>query len=500
MNSRNRYICLLFGLCAVFSFTSALGFDFSELEKAVSETTLDNGLKVIVMERHDAPVVSCVTFANVGGANDPADYTGIAHMLEHMAFKGTTTIGTTDIEAELAAMAVEDSVLMLIRAEKAKGKKTDPTRLEALEAEFEAAKENARQYMKVNAWDGLLEEEGAVGINAGTGKDNTTYIMSLPSNKIELWMYMESERFKNLVLRSMYQEQLVIAEERRQQFENNPIMRTLGMLQATAFEAHPYGVPVVGHMSDIMNYTRPAVRKYFEENYVPRNLVVAIVGDVDAKKVLKMADKYFGRLEDRPKPEPIATVEPEQEGERFASLEDPSQPLLVAGYHIPSSTDPDWPAVTTMMSYLGDGRTSPLYENLVKEKKIASAVGCQWWPGSAYPCLCMFYAIPSPESTNDECHEQILTEIERLKTEPLAPEAIDKIKAQAKAGFINGLRSNLGLAQQLASFQNYWGDWREAFKEIDRINAVTPEEVQRVANKYLVKNNRTVVQLNTTEN
>ncbi len=500
MNSRNRYICLLIGLCAVFSFTSAFGFDFSELEKAVSETTLDNGLKVIVMERHDAPVVSCVTFANVGGANDPNNLTGIAHMLEHMAFKGTTTIGTTDIDAELAAMAVEDSLVALIRTERLKGRLADQARLEALEAEFEVAKEAARAFIKTNAWDGLLEEEGAVGINAGTGKDNTTYIMSLPSNKVELWMYMESERFKNLVLRSMYQEKQVVAEERRQQFDNSPIMRTLGMLQAIAFEAHPYGIPVVGHMSDIQNFTRASVRAYFEENYVPSNMIVSIVGDVKAKDVLKMAEKYFGRLEAKPKPDPIATVEPEQSGERFATLEDPSQPLLVSGYHIPSNTDPDWPAVTTMMNYLGDGRTSPLYENLVKEKKIASVVGAQWWPGSAYPCLCMIYAMPAPESTNDACHEQILAEIERLKTEPLPVEAIDKIKAQAKAGFINGLRSNLGLANQLASFQNYWGDWREAFKELDRINAVTPEEVQRVANKYLVATNRTVVHLNTVEN
>jgi len=127
-------------------------------------------------------------------------------------------------------------------------------------------------------------------------------------------------------------------------------------------------------------------------------------------------------------------------------------------------------------------------------------VGAQWWLGSAYHCHCMIYAMPAPESTNDACHEQILAESERLKTEPLPVEAIDKIKAQAKAGFINGLRSNLGLANQLASFQNYWGDWREAFKELDRINAVTPEEVQRVANKYLVATNRTVVHLNTVEN
>lgn len=479
---------------------AAFGFDFSELENSVSEHQLDNGLRIIVMERHDAPVVSFVTYVNVGGANDPLEYTGMAHMFEHMAFKGTTTLGTTDIEQELAAMKVEDSVWYLLRAERKKGQFADAARLAELEQAFTDAVEAANEFVVPNAFDQILERSGAVGINAGTGKDNTSYIMSLPSNKLELWMAMESERFLSPVLREMYRERDVIAEERRQGLENDPIMRTIWGLMAAAFHAHPYGVPIVGHMSDIQNYTRDAAKAYFEKYYVPSNMILGIVGDVNPKDVFKMAEKYWGRIPAAPKPEELATVEPEQEGERRIEFEDRAQPLYLAGWHIPNATHPDWPALEALADYFGQGRTSLLYENLVKDKKIAAASGVlAGWPGNKYPCILGAYAMPSPGHTNEECEEQIFVEVEKLGTELIPVEEVEKIKARAKASLIGRLRNNLGMARQLCAYENDWGDWRELFKELERINAVTPEDIQRVAKKYLTKKNRTVAKLNTIE-
>lgn len=487
--------------CLVLMAAPALfGFDFSALEETVSETTLDNGLKIIVMERHDAPVASFVTFANVGGVDDPKEYTGLAHMLEHMAFKGTTTLGTTDIEAELKAMAVEDSIWALLRAERKQGLRADSTRLEELQQAFDDAIEAANEYVKPSEFNNILEKEGGVGTNAGTGKDQTMYGTSLPSNKLELWMAMESERFLNPVLREMYRERNVIVNERLQVLDNNPIMRTIDAMQSTAFSAHPYGISIVGHMSDIKNYSRDAVKEYFEKYYNPSNLIVAIVGDVKPKEVFKLAKKYWGRIPSGPKPEPVATIEPPQKGEKRVTLHDPAQPLFAVAYHIPSGTHPDWPVFEAISDYLGQGRTSLLYKNLVKEKKIAADAGAMaGYPGNKYPSLCIAYAMPATGHTNEECEEQILAEIEWLKDELIPVEEVEKIQARAKAGLVNGLRNNTGMAVQLAWFESRWGTWRELFRELDRINAVTPEDIQRVAKEYFTEENRTIAKLNTVE-
>ncbi len=484
--------------CFLLLFPQIQAFDFSELENSVSEKTLDNGLKVLVMERHDAPVASFVTFCNVGGANDPKEYTGLAHMFEHMAFKGTPDIGTLDYEKEKILMKIEDSIWYDLRAERKKGNAADSVKLEELEKAFEAAIEAANEVVISNHFDNILEREGTVGMNAGTGMDMTIYMMSLPSNKMELWMAMESERFLNPVLREMYRERNVITEERRQVLENSPIGRLIDAMKSTAFTAHPYGISIIGHMSDIMNYTRDKALEFYKANYIPSNMTIAVVGDVSPKKVFKMAEKYWSRIPYSSPPDKLATIEPEQQGERRVELEDPAQPFLAIGWHIPEGTHPDFPAIEAMSDYLGQGRTSLLYKNLVKEKKIAAQTAIYpGYPGRKYPSLLLAYAVPTPDHTNEECEEQIFAEIEKLQNELITAEELEKIKARTKASLINQMNSNMGLAMQLASYQNSWGDWREMFKSLDKINAVTAEDIQRVAQKYLTKQNRTVAKLNT---
>jgi predicted Zn-dependent peptidase len=311
-------------------------------------------------------------------------------------------------------------------------------------------------------------------------------------------MAMESERFLNPVLREMYRERNVIAEERRQTLENNPIRRLLTAMTAAAFIAHPYHVPIVGYMSDIQNYTREAARAYFKKYYVPSNMAIAVVGDVDPDNVFKLAKKYWGRIPYSPPPEPLNTVEPKQEGEREVILEDPAQPFLAIAWHIPSETDPDFPVIEAMMDHLGQGRTSLLYETMVKKDKIAADVGSfAGYPGTKYPTLAVAYAIPASEHSNEECETAILAEIKKMQETPLSAEDVEHIKARAKAQFINSLTSNMGMAMRLATYEMRWGDWRELFRELDRINAVTADDIQRVANKYFIDENRTVAMLNT---
>jgi len=488
-------VCLI-----LLSVTTVSGFDFSELENSVTEFTLNNGLKIIVMERHEAPVATFVSFANVGSVDDPKGYTGLAHMFEHMAFKGTTTLGTKDIDEELKLIRVEDSLFMELRAERNKGRLADSARIEALETAYEDAREASYQFVVPNEFGNIVEREGGVGLNAGTGYDFTVYFISFPSNRLELWMALESERFLNPVLREMYKERDVVAEERRMRTDSNPIGRLIEEFLAIAFKSHPYGVPGIGNMSDIQYYSRQEAKAFFEKYYGPSNLVVAIVGDVKPKDVIKFAKEYWERIPYRPAPQRVATVEPEQLGERRVVLEDPSQPFYGVGWHIPEGTHSDRPALDALVDYLGQGRTSLLYKNLVKEKKIAMQVAAfTGFPGDKYPSMILVYAMAASEHTNDEIETEIFGEVEKLKDELLAEEEVAKIKARAKASLINQLDSNQGLAFQLAGYHTYWGDWRALFRELERINAVTAEDIQRVAKEYLTKKNRVVGMINTEE-
>jgi len=489
-------VCLMLGLTATIS-----AFDFSKMENAVTEHTLKNGLKVLVMERHDAPVASFVTYANVGATDDPKGFSGLAHMLEHMAFKGTKSLGSKDIDNELKLMAVEDSIFTELRAERNKGRFADTLKIQELTAAYDTARDAAYELVEPNKFGNVVEREGGVGLNAYTSMDETVYFFSLPSNKVELWMAMESDRFLNPVLREMYKERDVVAEERRMRTESSPIGKLIEEFLCLSFKAHPYGIPTIGHMSDIQCYSRKEVMDYFNKHYVPSNMVIAIVGDVKTKDVIKLAEKYWGPIPYRPAPERIATIEPEQHGERRMTIEDPSQPFYIAGWHVPNNTHPDRPALDALCDYLGQGRTSLLYKNLIKEKKAAMNIGAfAGFPGGKYPTMMAVYAMPAAEHNNEEMEIEIFAEIEKLRTELISSEDVEKIKARAKAGFINQLDNNNGIALQLAAYQTQWGNWREMFRELDRINKVTADDIQRVANEYLTEKNRNVAMITTEEN
>jgi len=492
---------ILFSVCLFILLVPAVySFDFSKLENSVTEHKLDNGLTILILERHDAPVASFITYANVGSADDSKGYTGMAHMFEHMAFKGTTTLGTKDIEKELKLIKVEDSIFMELRAERNKGRFADSARIQNLNTAYEAAREASYELVEPNKFGNVIEREGGTGLNAFTSMDETVYFFSLPSNKVELWMALESERFLNPVLREMYKERDVIAEERRMRTESNPIGKMVEEFLAVAYKSHSYGVAPIGHMSDIQYYSRQEARAFFDKYYGPSNLTIAIVGDVNTKDVIKLAEKYWGRIPYRPAPERLATVEPPQSGERRVEVEHPSQPVYLAGWHVPEGTHPDRPALDALVDYLGQGRTSLLYKNLVKEKKIAMQVGAfAGFPGNKYPTMVAIFAMAASDHGNAEIEVEILAEVERMKNELLDVEEVEKIKARAKAQFINQLNTNNGLGMQLAGYQTLWGNWREMFRELERINAVTPEDIQRVAKQYLTKKNRVVGMVNTIE-
>jgi predicted Zn-dependent peptidase len=455
-------------------------------------------MKFIIVEKHEAPVISFITYANVGAVNEVRGITGIAHIFEHMAFKGTKTIGTRNYEEEKKILDKMDELFIKIKREKMK-KPNDPKKIKALQEEFEKLREKAKSYVISNEFGKIVEENGGIGLNAFTSADGTGYVYNLPSNKLELWMSLESDRFLNPVLREFYKEKEVVMEERRMRVESQPIGKLMEEFLAIAYKAHPYGDNVVGHMSDLETITRQEALAFFKKYYIPSNLTVCMVGDVNPEEVKRLAKIYFERIPSGPKPEPVETVEPPQWGERRVEVEDPSQPILLIGYHKPDINHPDNAVYDVLMDILGLGRTSRLYKSLVKEKKIAVQVGAfPGFPGNKYPNLFVLYAVPSIGHTNEECEKAIYEEIEKLKKEKVSEEELEKAKIRARANLVRQLGSNFGLAYQLAYYEALTGDWRNLFRSIDAIKKVTAEDIIRVAKKCFIKRNRVVAQIVTT--
>jgi len=473
-------------------------FDFSTVENKITDFTLDNGMKFIIMEDHSAPVISFVLQADVGGADDPKQAMGLAHMFEHMAFKGTSEIGSKDYKKEKKALDKLDKLYWELKAEQQKGDQADETKLADLQEKFKAAQEDAESWAEINEFSLAVENAGGVGLNAGTSYDNTTYYYSFPSNKLELWFYLESSRFSDPVLRQFYKEKEVIKEERRMRLDSSPVGRLVDEFLHAAFRAHPYGEALVGQMSEIDNYNKDIAMKFFKTHYVPSNMVVAMAGDVNPKEAKKLAEKYFGKLPNVPKPKRLTLEEPPQKAERIVIVPDESQPILLMGYHRPDVLSNDDVVFDAIADYLGQGRTSLLYKDLVKERKIATQTQAfSAFPGNKYSSEFGIFVVPAKGVSATECEPEVLAQIEKLKTDLIPQEELEKIKARAKANFVNGLASRNGMANQLVTAQNLYGDWHELFKGLDKINAVTAEDIQRVAREYFVPTNSTVAYIET---
>jgi predicted Zn-dependent peptidase len=474
--------------------------------KNATEFKLENGLKFIVLERHQAPVVSFMTYADVGGVDEPEGLTGIAHFLEHLAFKGTRQIGTIDYAKEQVNLTkIDQARAELQQAEVARVKlatqytpenpalKAADAKITALKQLIEQQEAEAQKYVAQNEFGQLVERAGGSGLNANTSAEATRYFYSFPSNKLELWMSLESERFLEPVFREFYKEKAVILEERRLRTENSPVGQLIEAFSAKAFSQHPYKRPVIGYVPDLQRITRPDVQQFFDQYYVPSNLTIAIVGDVNPVAVKQMATTYFGRFPKRPDPPEIKGVEPAQTATQEVTLKLASQPLYLEGYHRPQLNHPDHVIYEAIASILSDGRTSRLYQRLVQNEKIAlNAESFNGFPGDKFPNLIMFYALSAPAHTLEEIQKSLQAEIERLKTEPVTAIELDRVKTQAKAGLLRSLDSNSGMASALVEYEVKTGGWRNLFKQIDAIEAITPADIQRVAKTTFVPSNRTI--------
>ena len=472
---------------------SSSDWDPSVLKEKVTEFTLENGLKFIVMERHDVPVFSFMTHVNAGSANEPVGQTGVAHMFEHMAFKGTSEIGTKNYAKEKKVIEKIDGLFMELYAERNKGDRANPERIAMLEKEITAAREEADQYVETNEFSQIIDQEGGVGLNASTGADGTYYFYSLPSNKLEMWAYLESARFRDPVFREYYKERDVVMEERNMRIDSQPIGQFIEEMVGVAFRAHPYKSLGIGHRSDLENLRLDAANWYFDTYYTPQNMVIAVVGDVYPDEVRAVAEKYFAGIERRADPPAIHTIEPAQNGERRFSIKGDTQPVFGVGFHRPSITHSDDAALTVLSRVLGQGRTSRLYKRLVKTDKSALFAGAfSGFPGEKYPSLLLVFSLPNSGHTPAEMEKATWEEVARLRDELISQEELDRVKTEVRAEFIRGIGNNSGLAGQLAAYETLNGGWQAMFDQVAQIESVTREDVQAMAQKYMTRANATV--------
>ena len=483
---RIRYLLILFFI-ALTGIASA-----QDLADRVVEHTFPNGLKLLMIKRDTSPTIAPYILFKAGSVDESDDTRGIAHMLEHMLFKGTKTIGTKDYEKEQVVLTEIDRIGDALDMERAKGSRADADKIAELEAALKEQQELAKEWIVTGEYTEIYTQHGSTGFNAGTSVDYTIYTVELPSNKLELWAMLESDRLKNAVLREFYVEREAVKEERRMRVDTSPGGKLYEQFIAAAFTAHPYGMPIIGWPSDIAMLNRRKAEEFFKVHYAPNNSVMVIVGNIDIDKTIALIDKYFGDMQSQPLPHEVTTKEVPQEGERRIEVEFDAEPQLMIGYHKPTVPHFDDYVLDMISAILSDGRTSRFYKNIVEAGIAVSVNSINGYPGARYDNLFVVNGTPRSPNTTLDVEEAVYAELEKLKTEPVAEKEFKRILKQIDAGFIRNLSSNAGMAQQLAFYEGITGDWRYILGWRENMYKITPEDIMRVAKTYFTKGNRTV--------
>lgn len=459
----------------------------------IETVTLDNGMTFVLLPRHDVPLVSGRILVRVGNVDNPAGATGLAHMFEHMAFKGTDVLGVHDAAAERAVL---DTVLQ--RGDEltsAFRTGADRPRIDAIEDEIAALEVRAAAYVDPMAWPRLYDEY-VTQFNAYTSQDVTVYQADLPSNNLEVWMLMESERLQHPVFREFYTELGVVKEERRQHTEDNPDGAMWELLKKTAFTQHPYRYPTIGYMEDLDTLNPRMIREFYERYYTPGNMVGALVGDFDPDAVRDMLARYFGDIPAGPVPTGPIAVEPEPTAQRRATHRQGAERRLAIVFPGFGPDDPRRPTARLLSNVLTRGNTSRLRQRLDLEEGVARKVGC--WPNGGlerYPGLFEISVTLMPDATNEAVEAMVWEELARLVEQPVSRDRLDEILRINRRDFFFDLQSNADLAERLVSWQTYHGSWETAWARMQRMDSVTTKDITDLARDLFRPERATVVYL-----
>lgn len=488
-----RLIGRLFAALILLSAGTSLA-QAATLEQKVQEHTFANGLKLLVVERPGAPVFSAYLTVGVGAVHETSGSRGVAHLLEHLRFKGTEVIGTQDYRKEqplLQSIEQIGSALDLLRNKPV----PDIDSIASLEKQLAELQKRHRELVIKDEFAQIYARNGAVGYNAFTSKDLTSYIVSLPANKLELWASLEADRMRNSVLREFYTEREVVKEERRRSYDSDADGLLYESLLATAFTVHPYRHPIIGWPTDIANLSPAVTRSFMERYYSPINTVIALVGAVDFAEAVALVENYFGSIPaGTPVPE-VTAIEPPQRGQKRVNVEFDAEPRLSVAFHKPTLPARDDYVFDVIDHILSQGRTSRLYRALVLEQQLATSVTSFGAPGYRYPNLFVINAVPRYPHTVTEVEKALYAELQRLATEPVSEELLDQMRNRLRVDHLRYLQSNGGLARMLTFYQSVSGEWRYLIDYEEQIASITAEDILRVASTYLVPGNRTVAVL-----
>jgi predicted Zn-dependent peptidase len=461
------------------------------MRRKVEMKTLPNGLRVIMYKRGWAPVFSGTVTVRVGGVDEKEGETGVSHMFEHMAFKGTTQIGTKDYAAEKVLL---DQLEVIMSQAKSDGSLSGGLVKEKAEIEKKLSE----------LWTGdefvrLYRVNGAEDMNATTSKELTTYMSSFPKSGFEFWCQTESERLLNPVLRQFYQERDVVMEERRMRYEDSPEGKMYELLLSTGFLVHPYRTPVIGYAHDLKQLNAAATEEFRKKFYVPNNIVVSVVGDIDSERDFPIIEKYFGRLPIGAEPPRPEVVEPVQQGQRDITLKAFAAPQTYIAYRKPNYPHPDDPALGVMSELLVGSRSSPMYKELVERRRVVTSVDYDEAPGTAYPNLLIFAATPKSPASNNDFIKAFDEQLKKFKNEPVSSELLEIAKRDIAMDYLMQLQSNLDLAKSFASAELLHGGWPAVISWYESAMMVTPQDIQRVAREYLKDDNRTISRIESME-
>lgn len=495
-------IAVLIASASVHAFESPESFDKLrtlqsrrvDLRQQVKEFQLPNGMRWLVVRRAQAPVFSGIVMVRVGGADETLGKTGLAHMFEHMAFKGSSKLGTRDWSKEKPVLdLIEKKGAELTQLQRSNNI-NDKDKIETLAKELaELSAEEEKLQVRNEVWEVMLRN-GAHGLNAYTSKDVTAYLASMPSNRLELWARITAEMIFDPAYREFYTERSVVAEERRTRVENSPDGALYDKLLSASFKDGPYSWSVSGAANDALGLTIADARAFHERNYVPSNMTGVIVGDVTPSQVKAVMTRVFGRYAAKEKPGEQKTSGTAASGVN-EKLKFNASPAIVMAFHKPTLPDKEEYTFDVITGLLCDGRSSWLEKKLIYEEKIAKDVYCMDdFPGSRLNNLLIISVEPLKGVPLARIEKSVEKELAKLKTEPVSDEELQRVRKQATASIMYALDSNDDLAEALARFQVTFGDWRLIAGYPDEIAKVDSAEIMKVAQKYLVDGNQVTVE------
>lgn len=469
-------------MCCAFVPALLAGTSTAAVNLPVHKEVLDNGLTVLLYPNKQAPTVSCRLFYVTGSVHEVPGKSGLAHILEHELFKGTKKVGVSDSVADVRFMATQDSLQALIRPAKIAG---DTALVKKLTAEHDSVlNEHRKIFIKDELW-GAYQAAGGTGLNAFTSDLLTAYTVTLPKNKIELFLWLESDRMQNAVLREFYSERSVVREERRMRYDDRPTGRFYETLNSMIYEAFPYRVPTIGWPSDIDNLTREQAEEHYRKYYKPRNAILVMAGDLDTLETMKVVKKYFAPIPAGEAFPPLTVRDPEQAGEKRLTVKRKDAPnLYTLVFKTPAVGDSTLYALDIAEGVL-DGRSGRLYKRLVEEEKLAVGVSASNSPNKYISEFSVRVNL-RPDANREKVEKVVWEELEKLKNEQVSAREFQKVKNRAYAGLVRSLTDMENVATMLGWYEVH-GDYRIFLNWADNLEKVNVADVQNVSKKTFVR-------------